>query len=107
MDLSNVQVGDTLFKINREMVRAGRGPTKLKVAELVYMTQLGVRSACGVRTANADLYVGIDSLFPTLDEAKAEGRLIARAEYRLEQGRYAQILERLHKSNKACGGFNT
>jgi hypothetical protein len=95
-----IEVGGTYWLVTRERLRAGKGPRKVKVTELVYTTSAGVRSATGAWCGKN--YVSARELHADKKIAADAAISIVEAEWAAERDRHRKVIERLHSAWRAA-----
>lgn len=93
------EVGDEVWVISRDRIRAGRGPRKVTITDVTRFAGEERKVAgywCG-RT-----YVGASDCFGTAKAAKAAGEKMVDEEWALEAQRYQSIKDRLRSAWVKC-----
>lgn len=99
--ITNPQVGQTVYVINRQRVRAGKGVVKAKITELVYTTCMGVRAVTSFYAGRS--FYGTNEACAAYEDAVNEAHKIVAREKALEYSRYMDIRSRLDKAARAIG----
>lgn len=87
-------IGDTVWVVTRERVRAGKAPFSVRVQHLTYATSQGVRAPCGV-SSDRGTYHSLDSLWPSREGAVFATQAIAGFEQHAEDEKYRLITTKL------------
>lgn len=87
-------IGDTVWVVTRERVRAGKAPFAVRVHQLVFTISEGVREPHGVYTDRI-VYHSLDSLWPSREDAVRATQAIASFEQEAEDVKYLLITNKL------------